>query len=385
MIGLWGESVVLELAGGRRVTVKLLDLRSESRIQAKELAKTLDTARGQRVEELKGQAVSAAAPAPSPLPQPPAAPAYQPPQANMSADQFLQQLEDSVAAGHVLAMFDSLPPSYRKDVSDLVKLGAQNVDPAKYQSLVTTLHQLGDLIVTRQRWITSSPRMESLDGITADNIMRALLPMAGVLRVGLSPESTQLAKLQSTDFRSWLAERDQVIAPHLAQLYTNIDAEPRMISVDSSKGGEAVVSIESDGNKSKVTYTNVEGFWVPKSLAESWSSTVESKRQAFSEGQVDLDSFTLMIDPIVPLLSPLAQAGNAGEFHGAMEAVFAPAETFATGLASVFGTGFSLASNQRGGGYDDGYDDGYGGYEDEMMDEQEEEMEEDYDGGYGSQ
>ena len=51
MVGLWGDSVILELAGGKRVAVKLEDLRSESRIQAQKLALQLKASRADRVSE----------------------------------------------------------------------------------------------------------------------------------------------------------------------------------------------------------------------------------------------------------------------------------------------------------------------------------------------
>ena len=43
MLGLWNDSVILQMDDGRRVSVNLLDLRSESRIQAKEIARRLET------------------------------------------------------------------------------------------------------------------------------------------------------------------------------------------------------------------------------------------------------------------------------------------------------------------------------------------------------
>ena len=42
MLGLWGEAVILKMDDGRRVSVNLLNLRSESRIQAREIAKKLE-------------------------------------------------------------------------------------------------------------------------------------------------------------------------------------------------------------------------------------------------------------------------------------------------------------------------------------------------------
>ena len=151
MVGMWGDSVILQLSNGRRVTVKLNDLRSESRIQARELAESLNSSRLDRINKLKGQATAAAAPAPDPLPVPPAAPEYVALQPNQSSNNFFAQFDQAIASGHVLAIYDSLPPSYRQDVNDIVKASAQRMDPATWYGLVGTIQRLGELIETRQK------------------------------------------------------------------------------------------------------------------------------------------------------------------------------------------------------------------------------------------
>ncbi len=78
------------------------------------------------------------------------------------------------------------------------------------------------------------------------------------------------------DFRQWLAERDQAIAPYLAQLFQQIGADSlREITIESERDGVAVASIDVGGSKKKVTYVWVEGYWVPKSLADRWAASVQ--------------------------------------------------------------------------------------------------------------
>ncbi len=54
MVGMWGDSVILQLSNGRRVTVKLDDLRSESRIQARELARIVDSSQAGSHQQAEG-------------------------------------------------------------------------------------------------------------------------------------------------------------------------------------------------------------------------------------------------------------------------------------------------------------------------------------------
>lgn len=382
MIGLWNGSVVLELSGGRRVSVKLENLRSESRIQARELAERLAESRGERIKELQGQAKEAAAPAPTPLPTPPSAPEYVAPSAGLSVGDFLNQLDEGIVNGHILAIYDALPPSYRKDVDELVKLAAQKISPQTWQALVGTSHRVGELIVTRQRWLTSSPRVEALPPEQQDRIANQLVAFGGVLRAGLDPQAMNLQKLQSANFRDWLAQRDQEIAPHLAQLFNHMDVDSmREVTVEAEDSESATVTIGSEGATKKVSYSLVEGYWVPKSLADQWATLVEERKTQLAEAPAGtvLESYASMLEPLAPMLDPLAQAGTAGQFHAALESAFVPTETVMSTLATTLGSHMNLASTGSG-----GMGMGMEGYDDDGM-SGEEEYPDDYDpfSGYG--
>ncbi len=376
MVGMWADNVVLKMIDGRRVTVKLGDLKSESRIQAQALSKQISNSRAGRVQELQGQAAAAAAPAPNPLPQPAPAAAYVAPKQDAKVGDFLQQFDDALVKGHIVAIFDSLPPSYRSDVNEIVKLGGQKIDPATWQTLVGTLQQLGDVIVTRQRWFLSSPRIENLPPDQFDRIADQVLTFAGMLRDGLSPDAMQLEKLQSMDFGQWLAERDQAIAPHLAQWFNRNPDSIREITVDSEKNGIATVSIVQGVESSKVAFTMVEGYWVPKTLADRWTETVDSYKKQIAEtadGSM-LATIGLMLQPIAAEMGQLAAATDASRFHEAMESALVPTETVVNGIAAMMGTSMNLANRGRSGGYGDDM-----GYEDEMFEDMDQDMDMDMD------
>ena len=72
--------------------------------------------------------------------------------------------------------------------------------------------RLGDIIVTHQTWFLSSPRIQALPANDLAVVEEQILPLANLMRVGLSPEATNLNQLQAVSFGQWLAERDEVIA-----------------------------------------------------------------------------------------------------------------------------------------------------------------------------
>ena len=161
-VGLWGNQVVLELPGQRRVAVELDNLIAESRIQARRLAEQNQQRRSETKEQILAEAEEAAAPAPTPLPQPPEAPAYSKLTPGGGVLDQLDWVEQQKRNGHaLLAVFDSLPPSYQSDVERLVQTAAQQKDLQGLRQTLTSLQSVGELIVTRQRWFFSHPRFYS--------------------------------------------------------------------------------------------------------------------------------------------------------------------------------------------------------------------------------
>ncbi|MGI9472349.1 MAG: hypothetical protein ACR2NZ_12480 [Rubripirellula sp.] len=393
MIGLWGDSVILEMSGGKRVSVKLNDLRSESRIQAQELSREIDGGRANRVKEMQGLAAAAAAAAPDPLPVPPAAPEYVAPKKDANVADFLAQIDDAVANGHIVAIYDALPPSYRKDIGDLVRVGAQQINANSWRSLVGNAHRLGDVVVTRQNWFLSSPRIQALPPAKLDIIDGQFLLMAGLLRTGLAPEAADLDQLQVESFGKWLAERDKAMAPYLARLVEQMGlGVARQISVKSEKGDTASITVEQDGVSRAVEMVKIEGYWVPKTISEPWSENIAAWKADIPGSTSLIDALGLVVGQLSPSLDSLERAEDAADFHVAMEGLFSPeVETVIVTIATAFGKPTSLASNgrnQRGNGYDQGYDDMDMEMEMEMMEDEmsmddEMSMEESYGGSSG--
>lgn len=384
LIGIWGDNVILQLQSGRRVTIKLSGLRSESRIQAKRLQAEIDRSRGRLVEELQLQAAEALAPAPNPLPSPPKAPDYQPPAKDVTVTEFLDQIERAVADGHLVAIYDALPPRYRKDVNDIVKLATEKIDPANWATVFGTAYQLGDLVVTRQRWVFSSPRMQSLPPDQRDNIKGQWLLLAGLLRTGCAADVMDLRKFKTTSFGEWLAEFDKTTSPYLAALFQQTNRPFRQITLEPVSGlspdssieqdpaenpdGEpssnaeagaeteakddltATVTIESNGLRSTLTYTKVDGYWVPKTLADSWAERVSAIKKRISDANLGtlLSPYSTILEPIGTLITPLEQAENPKQFHDAMESMLSPTGSRVTTLMTRLRENFDFSAAPPG-------------------------------------
>lgn len=379
LVGLWGDSAVLQLQDGRKVTVNLENLNATSRIQAQKLGGEKTKTRLTLINELRGQATEAAAPAPTPLPTPRAAPSYAPPTPGATCIAQLQWEQDQVKAGHVRASFDVLPMSYRSDIGNLVKQAVNKVDPLAWQSLVGGIHKAGDLIVTRQRWLFSHPRLKAMQPSTQDTVQSILLNLGGLLRTGFDPAVVDIQKLQSMPFDQWLAERSDAIAPYLYELFSTpgMSLPTESYELVSEKDGVANIKVGFGSTSVTTSYTEVDGFWVLTEMATNWAEQVAEKTKSLNDmpnGTLLSGGMSTMIAAATgSMMDPMLQARNEKDFHASLEPLFMTVGPMLAQAPALLG------ARPRGGQYGQGgmgsdYD-GMSDYEMEM--EMEMDMEED--------
>ncbi len=373
-IGMWGDRVILEMSGGRRVTVKVDDLVAESRIQARRMAVEQENRRVETLQQIQLSAKEAAAPAPTPLPQPPSAPDYRRPSTGPPLVQ-LEWLEQQQRNGHfLLAQFDRMPASYQSDLERLARKAVGKLDSRTTEQLIKVAHSIGDLIVTRQRWIFSHPRFKSAQPESIDILKGVTLSAAGALRSGLNPDELKLEQLTSRPLRAWLVDVDARVAPHLYVLMEQLElagVAQSSFEVQQEKDGVATVKRMTGDIETTESYTQIEGMWIPSDGAQDkWTTFVtesDTKLDAMPDG-------SLLADGQVQTGLVLAQgfinapmsATSAREFHLQMDGLFALAAPQLAQMANV------RPNNQMGmGGYDDmnmgGMD--MGDDYDQMMDE----------------
>ena len=328
MVGLWNNTVVLRMIDGRRVAMPMDKLQASSRIQAQKLARTQEQQRGTLVKEMRDQAKELAAPAPSPLPQPPPADAYVPHTKGASCQEQVQWLEDQAFAGHwLLAEFDAMPPEMQNDAAEILKsFLSQQGTPT-----ISAAHKIGDLIVTRQRWLFSHPRIKALSPISNDKVRELLLGFGGVFREGFDPKLLDVNALSSMPTRDWIVKVDAAIAPHLAMV--NNLGRKALVTVGEEKDG--ITKVTKTGSDAEMFFKAVDGYWVPLGRKEQLALA----KERFANG----DAAVLPVGQAIIgqiQIQPLLDAKTEQEFHASMENVMtlvAPEIEQLTSMAGEFG------------------------------------------------
>lgn len=365
MLGMWDDRVILEMDGARRFAVPLSSLRSESRIQARAMWEKMQTQRQTRVEELAGQAEAAAAPAPNPLPKPPAAAAYEKPPANAKVDAFMEHIDDQLAAGHFVVLYDALPPSYRKDVDEIVKLAAAKIDPTGWNAMTGFMHKVGNLVLTRQNWLFSHPRFEAMDPEDMEQVKELALAAAWILRDGFDPQAMDLQELQTMEFGQWLTERDSAISGYIAAANQFAPMDSRVFSVVKQDDKTAEVKASQGTTTETLKLVNVDGYWVTEEMSKSWSDQVAENKLQLQQDENNptaaLAGFALASGFLVPFES----AQDETTFHAQIETVLASVLPNLEQQVAALGVSIG-GSRNRNMGYGSGYD---SSYEDQMMEE----------------
>ena len=368
-VGLWGESVVLQLEDERRVTVDINQLVAESRILARELGEKQRQARQELIDGIRMDAEAAAAPAPDPLPRPRTPPAYQQFTGGGGLLERLEWLEDQLNNGHMIALFDSLPASYQSDLDRLAKKASSKANTVAVSQGVSALHSVGDMIVMRQRWLFSHPRVEAIPDDAADMLKESILAIGGLIRDGLDPEEFNLEKLQTTSLRGWLVGFDQRISPYLVAMndvMKSSGAPQASFEVLSENGDRASFAYGAGEAKQVFNVILVDGAWVPEQLAPAeWSKMIQS-----AEAQLDqaangsLLSEAFMLPGFVNVVvQPAMSANSARDFHALMDQWFAQAAPMVQMAAQMASTQMGQAGGPAGPGGRGGDPSEYGGYD----------------------
>lgn len=319
MLGLWNGRVLLQLESGRRVSVRMEDLRADSRIQAEKRLNELNERLQQQREEIRTIAEELSAAAPQELPELPEAPSYQPPEPGVDLQTALISIRNQTLAGHLRVYYDTLPASHQKLVDELAAAVLAKLNTASYESTRTTLLKLADLIVTRQRWLFSYPQFAQLP----EPVQSGVLNTAHLITALAADDVASLQTLRSRPFSESVASLSDAVSPHIARLLAEHVGSIEMSNFEVEPGPNetmiASVTVPIVGTVHSTTYTQVEGRWVEGEDAQ-WAADDLKELQKSLEPLPD-DSLQLppaaqsVIDQLGAAMVVLQQPTTRQEFH----------------------------------------------------------------------
>jgi len=242
----------------------------------------------------------------------------------------LQAIRDQVEAGHLRVLYDTLPASYQQKTDELVALALAKFHAASFETVRSNVHGFADMIVTRQRWLFSHPRLAQLP----DDQQQAVIVAAELIRTLTSEDVLSLTSLRSRPFGESVALLDDALSPHLYRLASEYSDEESasMPDFEIVAGTDGVSSVKFvgpvAGPTSTLHFKSLEGRWLlipdPKAPGAAAAGDIwESARAGLaSVGDESLrlpPAADLVLQMFTAAIAPLQQAKSQHEFHRALD------------------------------------------------------------------
>ncbi|HBJ36217.1 MAG TPA: hypothetical protein DDZ51_15995 [Planctomycetaceae bacterium] len=333
MLGMWNGRILLKLENGRRVSVNKEDLEAKSRIQAEARFEELQQRMRELSKEVKLIAEEASAPAPQNLlgatasgsPAVPNAPQYIAVPEGSDLQKTLAGIRDQVLAGHLRVLYDTLPISQQKAFDSLFAAMLAKADVQSLDANRRTLQAVGDVIVSRQRWLFSHPRLALMN----DSQQAELLSGAAFLRVMFSEDVMSIEAMKGRSFGETLAKIDEVMAPYLFASLNNpttgISSMRPDFEVAPGADGKMIAKVVLPiiGPIFSQTFTSLEGRWAwgesATVLSESLQEATKSLEQAPDSSANIPASAQAELAKIEQAVNSLMQAQTRQEFHRVLD------------------------------------------------------------------
>lgn len=211
-------------------------------------------------------------------------PPQPPPIDEKSAAAAILKTLRALEAGHLAEAYDFLPPAYQADLDGLVHEFADRMDPEVWSRLIGTGRKSIEVLRTKRDFILALDLFRDRPEVEPyrkhwDSTLQFLATLA-------ASDAADLSKLKQATARSLLPGRASpalqqfdviglALGANLARQFVGVTVTPVR-----TEGAEQIVALRgpNDEQPTEITYVQVDGHWLPKSLVEHWNEGIEADR-----------------------------------------------------------------------------------------------------------
>ena len=258
-----------------------------------------------------------------------------------TADQAVLRVVNALVENKPVAVWDALPASYQKDVSDLVHSAIAKVDAALYDQSVSIGQRVAKVLKDKKQFILAHPQIAPMIPNKAE-VEKQWDPIVGVLDTILNSELSTHAKAKGVDMRSFLDKTGSKVMGDITNLaklapgggegpgtdneYVEMikKAKGTKATLVKEEGDKATVKMETPGEKAEeVPFVKVEGKWIPAQMAAEWKGMIENgKKEIAAMKDEDMKKTKEMATPVLAmvegLLGTFEKAKTQEEFNTAV-------------------------------------------------------------------
>lgn len=234
-----------------------------------------------------------------------------------TAEATFQQTLIAFQDGRLDAAFELLPGSYQTDVQNLVRLFAEKMDTDLWSQVFQLANKTSNVLKAKKELFFSH------NGLKRMPQMEAIKPHWDTIVSGLREIATSdvadLLKLKQADLKQLLVSGNRLFGSLPLPKFGDVQ-----VTTVKTDGDSATLSYKESGQSpaKEVEFVRIEGKWLPKSIAESWSSSIAAARNRLSELPQRIAGWKpeamKHMETISGMLDQVNAAKNSDEFNAAL-------------------------------------------------------------------
>ena len=257
-----------------------------------------------------------------------------------SPDGTVRAVAEGLADRHPEVLWQALPPTYHKDITELTHAFAERMDPAVWEATFALGSRTAGLLRDKKDIILASSMAEAA-GEEREQIEGGWDEMVSMFDSFFSSGVSSLDTLKTIDWEQYIATTGKDLMD-LAAEKSKADGDDTFdreftqklrqaeVEVISNEGDSATLRMTApDEEPEEMQLTRVEGRWVPTDMAKDWDKNVaeaKAKLAALTDEEMQQGSMQamMMIGMVDGVLAQLETVETAEEFDQAIEGLLGP-------------------------------------------------------------
>ncbi len=246
----------------------------------------------------------------------------------------MRVVSDQLAAGNAGVLWTAMPPSYRTDVTGLVREAGAKIDPEVYDGGFATLAKLADVLEAKRDFFLGSPMAAQADKTEAQANWG---PGVTLLRTFATSGVSTVKGLQAFDPEAFLNTTGAQMLQLAQQMSVNSGSgsmfdqlKATTFAAENVTDTSATLRVVREGTEPQTEeFTKVEGRWVPTQMAAEWTQKIseaktglaELKPEDMAKNKPQIMGAITMVNGV---LDQLAAAETQEQFDGALQGAMMP-------------------------------------------------------------
>ena len=257
-----------------------------------------------------------------------------------SPDGAVKAVLESLANRHPEVLWEALPPSYQKDITEITHLAAAKMDPELWDAIFGLGGKVAGVLRDQRDYFLNSSLMNAA-GEERDRIEGNWDTAVAAMDSFFTSDLANLENLKTMDWERFLSTTVVEMMDSISQIQTedesgesgeDIIGTLRKTTVEtvSTEGDRATVKISAPGeDPEEVQLTRVEGRWIPSEMADDWETNMAEAKKNLANideeqmGEAKMQAM-MVFGMVEAALDQLAAAGSQEEFDTAIQGLLGP-------------------------------------------------------------